>query len=366
MAAVPEDVTGSGRSDGAAGRAGEEALMTLGAAMSAEMAEQPVRLAALLGQADAIAGRLREVLPEPLAGTVLIARGSSDHAATTGRYLLELATRRPVASASPSLYTMYGAQTDFAGFLVIAASQSGRTPEIVRSLQLARARGGYTVAITNDRESPLALAAELPLHLDVGIERAVPATKTVTAELVAFALLAQAVRDIGFGPQVREQLSGQVAAVLDDPGPAAEVAGWLAGRTRLAAVARGLLYGAAAEAALKIEETTSLFATAYSAADLRHGPIAVAATGLPVLAFAHPGPAADYVAELARDLSHRGADVRLAGPVDGSALPWPAEAPEVAAPVLAVVRAQQVALALARRLGLDPDEPGGLHKVTVT
>ena len=195
--------------------------MTLGAAMSAEMAEQPARLAALLGQADAIAGRLREVLPEPLAGTVLIARGSSDHAATTGRYLLELATRRPVASASPSLYTMYGAQTDFTGFLVVAASQSGRTPEIVRSLQLARARGGHTVAITNDRESPLALAAELPLHLGVGTERAVPATKTVTAELVAFALVAQAVRDIGFGPQVRDQLSGQVAAVLDDPGPAA-------------------------------------------------------------------------------------------------------------------------------------------------
>jgi glutamine---fructose-6-phosphate transaminase (isomerizing) len=183
---------------------------------------------------------------------------------------------------------------------------------------------------------------------------------------VAFALIAQAVRDIGFGPQVRDRLSGQVAAVLDDPGPAAEVAAWLAGRTRLAAVARGLLYGAAAEAALKIEETTSLFATAYSAADLRHGPIAVAATGLPVLAFAHPGPAAADVAELARDLRHRGADVRLAGPVDGSALPWPAEAPEVAAPVLAVVRAQQVALALARRLGRDPDEPGGLHKVTVT
>src|SRR5689334_23758860 len=175
--------------------------------MGAEMAEQPGRLAALLARAEEIAGQIREVLPDPLAGTVMIARGSSDHAATTGRYLLELATRRPVASASPSLYTMYGAQTDFTGFLVVAASQSGRTPEIVRSLELARLRGGFTVAITNDRKSPLAPAAELPLHLDVGIERAVPATKTVTAELVAFALLAQAVRDIEFGPRVREQLS---------------------------------------------------------------------------------------------------------------------------------------------------------------
>ena len=113
MAAVPEDVTGFGRSDGdgAAGRAGEEALMTLGAAMSAEMAEQRGQPNGLLGQADAIAGRLRGVLPEPLAGTVLIARGSSDHAATTGRYLLELATRRPVASASPSHSSIRNAST---------------------------------------------------------------------------------------------------------------------------------------------------------------------------------------------------------------------------------------------------------------
>lgn len=340
--------------------------MTLGAVMSAEMAEQPARLAALLGQADAVMGRIRQVLPDPLAGTVLIARGSSDHAATTGRYLLELATGRPAASASPSLYTMYGAQTDFTGFLVVAVSQSGRTPEIVRSLQAAGAAGGRTVAVTNDSHSELALAAELPVHLDAGTERAVPATKTVTAELVAFALIAQAVRDIGFASQVRDRLPDQVAEVLGDPGPAGDAAAWLAGRTRLATVARGLLYGAAGEAALKIEETTSLFATAFSAADLRHGPIAVAATGLPVLAFAHPGPAAADVADLARDLHDRGADVRLAGPVGGSTLPWPAEAPEVAAPVLAVVRAQQVALALARRLGRDPDQPGGLRKVTVT
>ncbi len=343
--------------------------MPLGTVMSAEMAEQPDRLSALLDRSDQIMDRIRQVLPDQLAGTVLIARGSSDHAATTGQYLLELATRRPVASASPSLYTnvVTGRRTDFTGYLVIAVrSQSGRTPEIVRSLRMARAAGAHTVAVTNDPDSDLALAAELPLDLGAGTERAVPATKTVTAELVMLALIAQAVRDIGFGPAVRDELPGNIAVVLDDPGPAAEVAAWVADRTRLATVARGILYGAAAEAALKIEETTSLFTTAFSAADLRHGPIAVAATGLPALVFSHPGPAAADVADLARDLRERGADVLLAGPVNGSALPWPAEVPEVAAPVLAVVRAQQVALALARQLGRDPDEPGGLHKVTLT
>lgn len=340
--------------------------MTAGAAMAAEMAEQPGRLADVLARADEIGGRVREVLPDPLAGTVLIARGSSDHAATAGRYLLELATRRPVASASPSLYTIYGARTDFTGFLAIAVSQSGRTPEIVRSLQSARDAGGRTIAVTNDPGSPLAGAADLTVCLQVGDERAVPATKTVTAQLAVFALIAQAAGDVGFGPQVRAGIPGQVAALLDDPGPADRVAGWLQHRTRLAIVARGLLYAAAGEAALKVEETTTLFAAGYSAADLRHGPIAVASTGLPVLAFTHPGPAADDMLELIDDLHQRGADVQVAGPVTNAALPWPADAPEVAAAVFAVVRAQQVAYALARRLGLDPDQPPGLRKVTVT
>ena len=182
---------------------------------------QPGRLAALLCRAEEIEqGRQVRVLPDPLAGTVLIARGSSDHAATTGRYLLELATGRPVASASPSLYTMYGAHTDFTGFLVIGVSQSGGTPEIVRSVQAARTAGGRTVAVTNDSSSPLAQAAEVTVCLGVGPEQAVPATKTVTAELAVFALIAQAAGDVGFGPQVRDRLPGQVATVLEDPGPA--------------------------------------------------------------------------------------------------------------------------------------------------
>jgi glutamine---fructose-6-phosphate transaminase (isomerizing) len=337
----------------------------LGTRMAAEMAEQPQRLAALLDRADEVAATVRAVLPDPLAATVLVARGSSDHAATVGAYLLEMATRRPVASASPSVQTVYGSDTDLSGCLVVAVSQSGRTPEIVTSLERAGATGARTVAITNDPDSPLARAADAVVALGAGDEKAVPATKTVTAQLVAFALLAQGCGDVGFGPEVRGRVPGLVEDLLADPGPADELAGWLAGRQRLATVARGLLYGAAAETALKIEETTSLFATGYSAADLRHGPIAVASTGLPVLALAHPGPAADDITDLVDDLRQRGADVRLAGPL-GDVLPWPGDVPEVVAPLLAVVRAQQVALALARRLGLDPDSPAGLAKVTHT
>ena len=313
---------------------------SLGARMAAEMAEQPDRIEALLDRADEVADLVRDLSPQPLATTVLIARGSSDHAATTGRYLLEMATGRPVSSSAPSVQTHYRRQVDYSGCLVVAVSQSGRTPEIVTSAERARAAGGRVLAVTNERDSPLAGVADAVVALGVGQEEAVPATKTVTAQLAAFSLLAQAFGDVGFDPAARAALPSAVAALLADPGPAEELAGWLSSTDRLVTVARGLLYGAGAETALKIEETTSVFATAYSAADLRHGPIAIVTDGLPVLALAHPGPVADDVVSLVDDLRQRGADVRMAGPLDGTSLPWPAEVPEVSAAVLAVVRAQ--------------------------
>lgn len=335
--------------------------------MEAEMAEQPASLAALIGRRAEMMPRLAQCFEPPLAGTVIVARGSSDHAATCGRYLLEVATRRPVASASPSVHLLYGAEVDFSGYAVIAVSQSGRTPEIARVLDRARASGGRTIAVTNDAESPLAEVADAVVCLRVGQEKAVPATKTVTGEIVAFAMIAQAIGDVGISGRHWDALSDQVQDVVQDTEPCRGLASWvLEVDHRFATVARGYLYGAAAECALKVEETTSILATAFSSADLRHGPIAIASSGIPILVFAHPGPAAEDVQELIADLRPRGASVRVAGPVAGSSARWSPEAPEALAPVLAVVRGQQLALELARHLGRDPDTPDGLTKVTVT
>jgi glucosamine--fructose-6-phosphate aminotransferase (isomerizing) len=302
-----------------------------------------------------------------LAGTVIVARGSSDHAATCGRYLLELATHRPVASASPSIHLLYRANVDFSGYVVIAVSQSGRTPEIANVLERARRSGARTIAITGDVDNPLAGLADAVIALGAGEEIAVPATKTVTAEIAVFAMIAQAIGDVGVTARDWAALPDEVGTVLDDPGPCQELADWLSrADRRFATVARGYLYGAAAESALKVEETCAILSTAFSAADLRHGPIAIAATGIPILAFAHPGPAASDVHELVIDLRKRNASVRVVGPVAGSSADWSLRIPEALAPVLAVVRGQQIALALARMLGRDPDSPDGLTKVTMT
>ena len=157
--------------------------------MLREMAEQPEVLARLLS-------RRIEVGVEAPAGTIIVARGSSDHAAVYGRYLLELATRRPVALAAPSLFTRYGAETDASGWLVVGVSQSGKTPEIVDVVERLRATGGHAIAITNNGDSPLAEAAETVIELGAGAENAVPATKTFTAQMAAFAVLANALGDV--------------------------------------------------------------------------------------------------------------------------------------------------------------------------
>src|SRR5437660_9197628 len=99
--------------------------------MAAEMAEQPDVLKRLVGRFERDVTQVRTVLPAQLAGVVFIARGSSDHAATFGRYLVEPAAGRPVSLAAPSLHTLYSAHINYEGYLAIALSQSGATPEII-------------------------------------------------------------------------------------------------------------------------------------------------------------------------------------------------------------------------------------------
>ena len=334
--------------------------------MAMEMDEQPDRLRHLLGRGADIAERVRAVAPAPLGGITIVARGSSDHAAVYGRYLLEAATGRPISLAAPSLHTLYGIDADYRGQLVIAVSQSGATPEIVHTLEALQNAGGSGLAITNEPESPLAHAADEVVELDMGEERAVPATKTVTGQFAAFAIIAAALGRAPFTQDELDAVPTAVRAVLDDPGAIAAAAGSLVGASQLIVVARGYLYAAALETALKIKETCSLLADGYSAADLRHGPIAAVTVGLPVVALCTRGPAEADVMSLVEELRARQAVVLVVGRGERADIWLPAGTPEPLAPIVAVVRGQQLAHDLAVALGRDPDSPLGLTKVTPT
>jgi glucosamine--fructose-6-phosphate aminotransferase (isomerizing) len=335
-----------------------------GSYIAQEMAEQPARLGHLVGRMDSIADRVRAVAPVPLEGITMVARGSSDHAAIYGRYLLEAATGRPVSLAAPSLHTLYDIDVDYSGQLVIAVSQSGATEEITGTLGALQDAGGRGLAITNHPGSALAEQADETIELEVGEERAVPATKTVTGQLAAFAMIAAALGRVPFTRGDLEMLPEWVEMVLADSGPVAAVADGLVDAAQLIIVARGFLFAAALETALKIKEMCYLLADGYSTADLRHGPIAAVTRGLPVIALETTGPARADVSSLVEELRARGVSVLVIGTGDGVDVPLPEGVPEALMPILAVVRGQQLARELALRLGYDPDRPEGLTKVT--
>jgi glutamine---fructose-6-phosphate transaminase (isomerizing) len=331
--------------------------------MERDMAAQPAVLAALAGRRDEIVESLAGPAPS---GIVIVARGSSDHAGIFGRYLLEAVTGLPVALAAPSLQTLYGVRPRVDGWLAIGVSQSGRTPEIATVLERYREAGARAVAVTNDPDSPLARGASVHVALGAGEERAVPATKTFVAQLAAMALIAEALGSVPFGPGDWDRLPGTVEEVLGDATPAERVAVQLERAEELACVGRGYLMCVALEAALKLREAAGLRAEGWSAADFRHGPLTVVGPALPTLAVSATGPAAADVAELVEQLARGGAPVLRMSDDPGASLPFPSGLPEPLAAIPATVRAQQLALALARRRGVDPDRPPGLSKVTRT
>jgi glucosamine--fructose-6-phosphate aminotransferase (isomerizing) len=337
-----------------------------GSVMAAEMAEQPERLRALISRAADLGDRVRSVAPETLAAVAVIARGSSDHAAFYGRYLIEPAAGRPLSFVSPSLFTLYDADISYEDVLVVAVSQSGQTPEVTDTLVRLQSTGAKGVAVTNDPDSDLAAAAHAVLATDAGPEEAVPATKTVTTQMAALAILAGALGPVPYEQADLARVPEAIAGVLQDPAPAEAVAAELAGASRVVVVARGFLTGAAMEGALKIKETCGILAEGSSAADLRHGPIAAVTPDVPVIALDAPGPAHGDMADLVETLRDRGVRVFRMAPDGDAQLPLPAALPEALQPIAAVVRAQQVARALALTLGLDPDKPQGLSKVTKT
>jgi glucosamine--fructose-6-phosphate aminotransferase (isomerizing) len=341
--------------------------------MTAEMADQPQVLAALARRREELTAHVREAVAGAPAGIVLVARGSSDNAAVYGRYVLELATGLPVALAAPSLITRYGVRDRLDRWLAVGVSQSGKTPEIVSVLQAYRDAGARTVAITNDRASPLAGAAHATIDTAAGDERAVPATKTVTAQLAAFAVLAEAVARDGAGrgrlpwdAAAWDALPGAVSEVLADVAPVGAAAEAVGAAQGLVAIARGLLLGAALEAALKLKETTGILAEGASAADFLHGPIAVVRRELPVLTLSAGGATAADVEEFAGAARERGGRVLSIAPGPGADLPLPPVIPEGLAAIPAVVRAQQLAREVSLNRGIDPDAPFGLSKVTET
>jgi glutamine---fructose-6-phosphate transaminase (isomerizing) len=339
--------------------------------MRSEIAEQPTAIRATL---DALLPRTGEVqaLARDTRHLLFIGRGTSDNAAVYGRYLIEARAGRMVSMAAPSMATAYHSKIDLDGVLAVGLSQSGRTEEIVETLRWAKDCGAKTVAITNGgEESPLAQSADLAFCTVAGEEKAVPATKTYTTQLAAMAVLA-----IGLGAEVNrddlQQVPDAVEKLLSEPGDLDAVVEGLADKRGVVVSGRGLAFSTALELGLKLKEACYLHAMGLSYADLQHGPIAVVDQDTPaILVASGAGPTLAGTVALAQRVTGAGASAFGVGggtelaAVSTASLNGP-DLPEWVAPLGLIVPGQLLTEALARRLGVDPDNPRGLNKVTQT
>lgn len=339
--------------------------------LSTQMYKEASEAAVCVGrQSSNNASAIREVA-QKLASTeiraiITCARGSSSHATVYGKYLIEPLLGKPVSAFSPSVASIYGADLDLRGIAFLVVSQSGRSEDLIRSTQMAKNGGALTIGLINVEDSPLSQICDISVPLLAGEETSVAATKSFICSLSAFANIAFTAGNDQAGNQALLELP----SLLDK----AWSGRWdfalprLTKAKNLYVTSRGAGFGVAKEAALKLKETSGLHAEALSAAELRHGPMAVVSEGFPILAFVPSDEAKDSVSGLISYCSKNGANCLAIGePVPGALnLDCPVSADPRLTPIVQIQRFYRLANALSVARGKNPDDPPFLKKVTVT
>jgi glucosamine--fructose-6-phosphate aminotransferase (isomerizing) len=305
---------------------------------------------------------LRRLRPRAV---VTCARGSSDHAATFAKYLIETRAGALTSSAAPSVSSVYAAQPDLKDTLFIAISQSGKSPDLLASAQRARDAGAQLLALVNAENSPLARLADFVLPLHAGPETSVAATKSWIASIAAIAQLVAHWTDDRNLLSTLERLPELLAQAWTFEWPAAVAA--LRDTQNMYVLGRGYGLAAAQESALKFKETCGLHAEAISTAEVWHGPMALVREGFPVLVYAQSDPTHAGVRDLLDALVDRGAHVFVAGAEHARADSLRTlDADPIIQPLLAVQSFYRMVNQLALARGMDPDRPPHLRKVTET
>ena len=296
---------------------------------------------------------------------VTCARGSSDHAATFARYLIETHLGILTSSASPSLSSVYETSTDLRDAVFIAISQSGKSPDLLAATERAIESGAFVVAMTNTPDSPLARLAHCAIDLHAGAETSVAATKSYIASLSAIVhLVAEWTRNAELLDALRRAPDHLQQSWSCDWSAAIPS---LRDAINLFVVGRGYGLAIAQEAALKFKETCGLHAEGFSAAEVQHGPMALVRSGFPVLVFSQSDETRSGIEVLAEDFVGRGATVLLAGASVEGAVTLPAvHAHPVIEPMLMILSFYRLAASLALARGFNPDVPPHLRKVTET
>ena len=326
--------------------------------MAQEAAEAPSRIREqLAANASRIADIVQLIKQKQPRYVYMVGRGSSDHAGVFAKYLIEIEIGLPVAASAPSIASVYNKQLDLTGALVLVISQSGRSPDILAQVAMAKAAGALVIALVNDESSPLAEQADQVIPLNVGAEKAVAATKSYLATLSA---LLQLVAAWSANSQLQDAVISlpellQRAIEL----PAQLTAQSLQGVEHLVVLGRGPGYAISREIALKLKEVCGIHAEAFSSAEFLHGPVTLVKDQFAIVDVSIADEAnAAHQAQIA-EVRSRGARIVHLHHADLLSNPR----------VLPLALLQRFYLdveAVARSRGVNPDAPPGLNKVTKT
>jgi glucosamine--fructose-6-phosphate aminotransferase (isomerizing) len=332
-------------------------------AMAQEIREIPRMAERLLAQHDVVATVADRIRRARARVVVLSGRGSSGNAGTFLRYLFETRAGLLVSTSAPSVVTTYRQSIDMRDAVFIVISQSGRSPDLVTGAQSARTSGALTIAIVNDVTSPVAQACELTLPIGAGLERAVAATKSVVLSMVIGARLVASLSGDDALRKKINQLPQRFTQAL-----ACDWSAWsgsFAAARAAFVIGRGFGLGPAREIALKIAETMRLPTLSYSAAEVRHGPLAAASAETPLLVLRQNDGSSAMVDALIADLRVRKLNVFSVGD-PGATLPWIGNDDPICDAITMLLPAYATIEQAARDRGFDPDNPPNLTKITET
>lgn len=342
--------------------------------LHSEIFEQPERLASLLRkQKQIVIDIAKAIQAHNVQYAFLAARGTSDNAGRYANYLWGAHNRLPLALATPSLFTYYQSPPRLQNALVVGVSQSGQSPDIVSVLEEGHRQGCLTLAITNAPDSPLARAADHVLDIQAGEEKAVAATKTYTAELMAIAMLSAALNSSDERWNELANVPGWAEQTLALDLNIARISERFRYMNQCVVLGRGFNYATAFEWALKLKELTYIIAEPYSSADFQHGPIAMVEGGFPILAVAPTGKVRDSMLNMLTRL-RKEQDAELVVISDDadvlslaqSPVQLPLHIPEWLTPLVSILPAQLFARHLTQVKGYDTEKPRSITKVTET
>lgn len=337
-----------------------------------EILEQPDVLAGLINtQKENIEGVVNSVgSPKSI---FIAARGTSDNAARYAKYVWGSYNRVPVTLATPSLFSIYHKPPDLSGMLVIGISQSGESPDILAVIEEANRQKCNTLAITNQRDSPLAIQSDFLIDIQAGVELSVAATKSYSAQLGVITMLSAAWNNNDYQWKEIQQVPEFMTKALEAETVISTYVSRYRYMNQCVVLGRGYNYATAFEWSLKLKELTYVGAQPYSSADFLHGPIALVSNGFPVFAIAPQGEVFDDMAKLLSELKHnRQADLFLISDnqklltLADCPIPIPIGIPEWLTPIIGIIPAQLFSYHLTLIKGFNPDAPRGLSKVTRT